>query len=405
MEFYDWQKEIINHEGDITIRGGRQTGKSWATAERIVQLALKHKGCKILVIAPSGRQESYLRDKCIEIIPKNQQWRRRQIKEWLPLKNGTDIFVYPVGKTGVFVEGLSSVDFLFAEEAGHIREEVFDAIMPMLTEPRKRGLGWITLLGNTRKCRLKGYFYNSFQSKKFKKVHIRTENVKHADKTFLEEEKERMGEKKFNVIYGGDFDEEAFRYFSSDLLKRSATFKFWKLKKNYNKKCKYFLGVDPARFGKNDAGFVISELSPDRKRMKVVYAKKIPKTSLIDLRDECLSFNNMFKLKKIYIDDGGVGGGLIDILEDNPILKRLIIPLNNAARGKDFKVLKEDLYSNALKLLESKEVTMIKDYDLIDDLKEVEVDEDDRIKGNDLSEAFVRSLWSWKDKKPKLMVY
>ena len=400
--WYDWQKEIINCEGDITIRGGRQTGKSWAVAQRILSLAEKYPGCKILVIAPGGRQEGYLRDKCLDLLGTSYKFRRRQVKEWLPLKNKSDIFIYPVGNTGVFVEGLSSVDFLFAEEAGHIKEQVFDAIMPMLAEPRKRGKGWITLLGNTRRCALKGFFYNSFQNKKFKHFHIKTEEQQHVSIEFLDDELKRLGERRFRVIYEGEFDEEAFRYFSEEIIKRAVKFRFWKLHKDFNNNNNYFLGVDPARYGKSKAGFIITELT--KEKIKIIHAETLAKSSLLDLRDKCLELDLKFKkFKKIYIDDGGFGAGLVDILEEK--FKFRLRALNNKQTGKDFKILKEDLYSNFLKLLEKEEIELIDNKELIEGLINVEVDEEEKIKGTDISEAAVRAAWAWKEKPKRLTVY
>ena len=60
MELYNWQKEVIETEGNLTIRGGRQVGKSEAVAERIVYLSKKYAPCKILITSPSERQEDYL---------------------------------------------------------------------------------------------------------------------------------------------------------------------------------------------------------------------------------------------------------------------------------------------------------------------------------------------------------
>jgi hypothetical protein len=403
LKYYEWQKEIIEYEGDETIRGGRQTGKSWAVAQRILTLAEKYPGCRILIIAPAGRQEGYLRDKCLEILGKDYKFRRRQVKEWLPMKNKTDIFIYPVGKTGVYVEGLSSIDFLFAEEAGHIKEEVFDAIMPMLAEPRKRGLGWITLLGNTRRCKLNGFYYKSFQNKKFKHFHIKTAEQEHISKEFIEDEKKRLGEKKFKVIYEGEFDESAFRYFPEELVLRNVKFKYWKIDKDYNENNKYFLGIDPARYGKCKAGFVVSELTKGNDKIRLIYSEGIPKSSLRDLRDKCLELDQKFKkFKKLYIDDGGFGAGLVDILEEE--FKQRLRPLNNKSKGKEFKILKEDLYSNFLKLLEKGEVEIIEDPELIEGLLNVEVDEEEKIKGTDLSEAAVRATWAWKEKPGRLWV-
>lgn len=397
LNFYQWQKEIIEQKGDTTIKGGRQTGKSWAVAARIIKFAEENIGSKQLLIAPAGRQESYLKEKIEELLGKSYRYRRRKIKEWLPLKNGSDIFCFPVGKTGVYVEGMSSIDHLIIEEAGHIREAIYNAIIPMLIEPKKRGLGWITLLGNTKSCSLKGYFYKSFEDKNFKQFHIKTEDQPHVDKEFLKRERERLGERMYKVIYEGEFDEYSFRYFQKEILKKVITFSFWQ-KKDKNMRASYFLGIDPARYGKSKAAFVSSEIF--NKKLKIVHAETIKESSLLDLERKTKELNEIFKYSEILIDDGGFGAGLVDILEKE--FKWRLKPINNASAGKEGKILKEDLYSNALRLIEKREIEIINDEELIKALEDVEVDEEEKIIGTDLSEAFVRACWPMKEKKYKV---
>lgn len=405
MKFYKWQEEIINYQGDIWIRGGRQTGKSWAVAARILAFAENFPGSKQLLIAPGGRQEGYIRDKMLHLLGENYKFRRRQTQEWLPLKNGSDIFIYPVGQTGVYVEGLSSVDHLIIEEAGHVSEQVIDAIYPMLLEPKKRGLGWITALGNTRKCKLRGFFYQGFKDPDIKSIHVRAEDQEHADIEFLKKEKKRLGERLYNVIYRGEFDELTTKYFQKKLIKKTIKIHNWKIKKDYDDNNTYFLGVDPARYGRSYAAFVVSELTKDRKKIRLIHIETLKKSSLKELREKIKELDKKFNFKKIYVDDGGFGGGLIDLLEDE--FKKRLRPLNNKAKSKDGKrIFKEDLYSNLLKLMESEEIEFINNKELIRGLEEVDVieesNDDYKIKGSDVSEAAIRAAWAWKEKSLKL---
>src|SRR3989304_7593254 len=177
MNFYEWQNKIIFHEGDITIKGGRQTGKSWAVAERIKHLAEKFPGSRHLIIAPSGRQSNYLFEKVKELIGKSKtKYDGRVTLTHLRLKNQTDIFKFEVGMTGVYIEGMSSVDFLYADEAIHVGKKVWDSVLPMLAEPSKRGFGWTTLLSTTR-GNPKGFFFESFKRDDFEKISIKSSEV------------------------------------------------------------------------------------------------------------------------------------------------------------------------------------------------------------------------------------
>jgi len=404
--FYNWQREIAEYQGDVWIRGGRQTGKSWAVAARILKFAEDYPGSKQLLIAPGGRQEGYIRDKILHLLGQDYKFRRRQIQEWLPLENGSDIFIYPVGQTGVFVEGLSSVDHLIIEEAGHVSDQVIDAIYPMLLEPKKRGFGWITALGNTRRCKLRGFFYNGFRDPDTKKFHIRAEDQPHADLKFLKKEKIRLGKRMYNVIYNGEFDEKASKYFTRNLIEKTIRIKSWKLS-DIKPERKYVLGVDPARYGKNLAGFVVAELLEDKSKIRLIHAETLRKSSIKDLRDKCLELDKKFNFKKIYIDDGGVGGGLIDFLEDE--FKKRLRPLNNKAKSKEGKtIFKEDMYSNLLKLMESGEIEFVNNKELKEGLFGVDYIEDAneeiKIRGTDISEAAIRAAWAWKEKSLKLFV-
>jgi len=153
MEFkwYPWQLEVIEAVGDVTLRGGRQDGKSWAVAKRIDRLAKKYPGSTHLIIAASERQENFLLDKVVDIIGKDKSnYVGRRTLTHMELKNGSHIYKYPVGVTGIYIEGMSSVDFIYADEAIHIGQKVWDSIIPMLLEPKSRGLGWICMLGATK---------------------------------------------------------------------------------------------------------------------------------------------------------------------------------------------------------------------------------------------------------------
>ena len=58
--FDDWQKEIINYKGSLTLRAGRQVGKSEAIGKRRADQMLEYPGSISLMIAPSQRQSSQL---------------------------------------------------------------------------------------------------------------------------------------------------------------------------------------------------------------------------------------------------------------------------------------------------------------------------------------------------------
>ncbi len=398
-DLYDWQKEIVAHKGNITIRGGRQDGKTVAVAKRILKLAKEYPGSRHLIIAASERQENYLYEQVCDLIGRNYVG-RKTLKR-VELDNGSIIFKFPVGMTGVYLEGLASIDFLHADEAIHINWRVWDSIIPMLAEPRKRGLGWITLLSATR-GKPKGYFFDSFKRKDFLKIVVKSEDCPHISKEFLKEELERLGPTMYGVIYNGDFSEEGFKYFSKYIIKRATTFRFWNYGKEYRKEDSWYLGIDPAGQGKAKAAFVSALLKKDK--IKVPHFKTIDKSSMPELARQTEAFHILFNYRKIFIDPGGLGEGVVDILKENKKIRRKIRPLNNTEAGKYGKILKVDLYSNTLRLFEEEKINIIDEEELTEALLNVEIDVDGKIKGTDLSEALVRACWCVKEKSYKVKI-
>lgn len=402
MKFYKWQDEIINIKGDCTIRGGRQSGKSWAVAEQIRMRAQQYPGSRHLILAATERQENFLLDKVKDLIGKDKKnYVGRVTLTHMELQNGTHIYKYPVGRTGVYIEGLSSIDFIYIDEAIHVGHKVFDSIMPMLVEPKQRGLGWITLLSAT-KGRPKGFFYDSFNSpmvaKRFRQFHIKTVDCPHADHDFLKLERERLGERMYKVHYEGEFDEDACKYFPKEILMRQVKIKPLSLK-TIKPAGNYYLGIDPALAGRSKAAFAVSEIISN-KQINLIYGEEYIKTSMMDLRNKTDELHKKIKFRKLFVDNGGLGQGFVDIIrEEIPGLKYKVRELNNnsASLGVN-RIFKEDLYSNALRLLEMGYLNIADDPILIKGLLDVEIDEEEKIIGTDMSEAAVRALWASKEK-------
>ena len=402
MDLYDWQKEFINWNGDVALKGGRQIGKSIAAASRIKRLLLEYPGCTILLISPSERQENFIYEKFRQLFKKTDFKKRVTLHHALH-RNGSQVFKFPVGPSGIYVEGLSSVDFLVVDEAIRMPDEVWDAILPMLAEPKKRGLGWITMLGNTR-GKPEGLFRDAFKENSGYKTFAKSsEDCPHIDKEFLKKEKERLGDLRYRMIYLGEFVEWDYKYFHLELLQKVFNEKSWTLAGNYNKANKYVLGIDPARFGRDKAAFVIGEIEKDK--IKIIHSLTIKKSSILDLFHQTLELESKFKFNQIFVDGGGVGGGLVDFLQVN--FKNKIVDLNNAKKGEmGGTLLKEDLYSNALMLMETGKLKGVFNQELINSLNNVSFDgEEFSGKQTDLAEAFIRACWGTKTKRyePKIV--
>ena len=139
--------------------------------------------------------------------------------------------------------------------------------------------------------------------------------------------------------------------------------------------------------------------------------KEIDKSSMVELMVKIKELDNLFKFKKIFIDDGGLGAGLVDFLNEDKKIKFRLRPINNKSAGTENKLLKEDIYSNVLNLLSSGKLELVNDEKIINGLKKVEFEYIDgerwKINGTDMSEAISRACWGFKEKniKPRILSF
>ena len=445
MQFDKWQQEIIDHEGNVTLRSGRQVGKSTTIAERGKKLMLKYPNTKSLIIAPAQRQSSELfikimdglmieHERLIQVAGgykddlevssrRNMELRRafeqkqgifaeNPTKSMVKLKNGSICYSLPAGKTGVFLRSFT-IDFLYIDEAAYVPDPVYNSLKPMLAVPRKKGLGWECFLSTP--FGKGGFFYDSFSDDDYKQFHISSEDCERTPKTFLLKEKKRVSTIEYAQEYLGDFIDEYMQYFPTALIKDCMKkFIRWKFKEHYKKGAKYFLGVDYAGPGEDDCAFVDAEEQKDG-NLKIVAVETDPEPNTSITNRKIVVRDEDFNYRKILVDSGGFGCGPTDELIK--LLGRKVIGINNSKKTVDHekektnKILKEDLYSNAKAMMEQGTVEIISNLSLLRSLKSMRFEYTDskrlRIYGKDshLAEAFVRACWAVKTKSLNLYVY
>jgi len=454
-----WQKEVIDYEGSITIRAGRQVGKSTTVGKRIANLMLKYNGSKSLIIAPAQRQSSQLFMKVmswLEVrhqeelakaggfkpdpkvsITRNEQNRRifeyhNGIYNEIPTKTtislkkdftlppgpsnqGSICYSLPAGKTGVYLRTYA-LDFLAIDEAAYVPESVYTAIKPMLAVAAKeRGLGWETFLSTP--FGKGGFFYNSHHSDDYRQWHINSEECPRIGKDFLRKEKLRMTKAEYRQEWQGEFTDEWNQFFPTNLIKERMTFPEWSLKEDRIAGSQFYLGIDIARYGGDENAFVIVEYH--KGRIKVVKAFTTERVSTMDTVGRTIDVDKLYKFSRIFIDDAGVGGGVTDMLIER--LGRKVVGINNASKrlqiqGEEKKrgILKEDLYSNTLMLMETAKIDIIADLSLMKSLKNIIFEYKSeggprslRLFGDysHLTEAMVRACWCIKERGLNIYVY
>jgi len=421
-EWDRWQQEILDHQGNITLRSGRQVGKSEVIARKAFDFAINHPKTVTMIIAASQRQSSLLFEKVRGNFEIYERENKKSLFEDKPtqtrirLTNGSVIHSLPAGRTGHFIRGFT-LDMLIADEAAFIGEQVWLSILPTIAVSRKRrGMGYIILLSTP--FGKGGYFYHSFTDKDFRQWHVSSEDCPRIDRGFLAKERKRMTKAEYRQEYLGEFTDEWNQFFPTQLIKECMTLIEWHKDKHYHSSRRYYLGVDIARYGGDENAFIIAEL--DQERIKIVVCETTDRISSTDTIGRIEVYDREYRFNKIFIDDSGVGGAVYDLLFER--LGRKVIGLNNASKrieiqGKEKQrgIFKEDLYSNALTLMEIGRCEIVSDLSLLRSLKSITY-EYGQLKSGEravkiygdyahLAEAFVRACWCIKEKGLNLYVF
>jgi hypothetical protein len=423
MKLDNWQKDLLEQEGNVLLMCGRQVGKSTIMAIDVVERALKKKKT-ILIISAVERQAQALFDKCMAYLNENypkeiRKGKDKPTRSTVNLKNGSEILSLPTGLDGHGIRFLT-IDELYADEAAFIPEAVWVAVTPMLAVRNGKQHLFSTPHGNS------GYFIECSKRNDFLQVRLSTEEVfrnreicntwtneqLESALNFIEQEKKRLTKLQFAQEYLGYPVNELKQVFDDELIK-----KCMQLKRRgtimYNRD--YYLGVDIARMGDDDTTFEIIDRT-NRENLEHVENLITKRTLLTDTFNRIIELNRIYKFKQIFIDDGGLGVGVFDMLLTHPETSRKVIAINNSYRPltKDEKqkkrTLKEDIYNNLLMLMERDAIKLLDDAEIFQSLKSVqfEIDEKSKIKyfGNytHIVDGLVRAAWCAKDKSLNIWV-
>jgi len=409
-----WQEQVLNHQGNIAIRAGRQVGKSEVISEKAVRFAIDHPGTVTLIVAASQRQSSLLFEKIVaKLIDRQTVLDNTPTMTRANLLNGSIIYCLPTGRTGHYIRGFT-VDLLIADEAAFIPEPVWLAIEPMMAVSQKmRGFGHMILISTP--FGKSGYFFNAFGKDKFRTWHISCYDCKRIGTKFLDDKRRELSKIEFAQEYLGDFIDDFRQFFPSKLIKEQAKFIDYDVSVDKWPGSHFYLGIDLARFGGDEVAFAIVEELRNRLRcVKVLVRDRVSTTHTVG---ETQVLDEFWNFKRIFIDSGGLGGPVLDFLQE--ILgKRRVIGLDNSQKAlfvegveKRNRILKEDLYSNTLMLLERDDLHLIADNRLLRSLRSITFeytsDRNLRLFGkySHLTEALVRACWCVKHKGLSLYVH
>lgn len=411
LDLDPWQREILDYSGDICVRSGRQVGKSTIISIKAAHYALLNPNKTILIISAVERQAFHLFEMTLDYLYNNYKRRistgkNKPTKHKIHLTNGSVIWCLPTGLTGYGIRGYT-INLLIADEAAFIPEEVWTAVTPMLAVTKGQKILISTPHGK------EGYYYECFNDPSFKSYHISSEECPRISKDYLKREKEKMTKVEYAQEYMGEFVDELRQFFSTELIKSCLTLQRGFLPSSHGEK---FCGVDVARMGGDDS--VIITLNRNKDNLMQTDMKIMNNHLLTELVREIKRADENWNYKRIYIDDGGLGVGVFDPLLEDEQTKRKVEAINNSRRSIEWdaenphkkRLMKEDLYSNLLHLMEAGKLKLFDDPEIMLSLKsiQVEYDDDKRMKifgkYTHITEALIRAAWCVKDKHLNIWV-
>ena len=412
-----WQKKYIETEGNCFLLCGRQSGKSAAASIKFGKRAATHPQRKIYMLAYTEKQAYNLFFKTLTYIksvyPKTliTKGAKKPTKHIINLKNHSQIFCYAVGLTGEGIRGPTATD-LVVDEAAPMANEVFDAITPMLSITKGNFDILSTPRGKKNKNNEDTYFYKCSKNDIFTKFYVSAEDCPRHSKEFLKNERASMGELVYAQEYLAMFLDDLKRVFSDEQIKELCILK---RRENILKDRDYFIGCDVGRI-KDPFTYEILDRT-NREKIEQVENLTIKNTPIPECSRKIMVFNELYNFRKEYIDSGGMGITVCDILREDDENKRKVVEINNASRrymedGKERKkgILKEDLYKNLMGLMDQRKIYFLDD----DEIKlsfasiQMEFKEGKTVFfGNNahIVEGLTRAAWCSKDKTLNIYIY
>ena len=416
-----WQREILKAEGDLCICSGRQVGKSTVVSIKAAEFAVNNPNKTILICSVTEKQAFEMLQKTLIYLQEHhKQYLKKPVsrnvtKSHIKLTNGAVIRSEPVGQQGIGVLGFT-IDLIIADEAAFMPEAVWNVLTPMLFSTG----GHIILVStpNTRQ----GYFWDAYSKPElgFRTFYVNSEEVEElradpqkSNMAFRRlKDKARMTPAEYGRWYLAKFQDEFTRLFSDQWIAKTCTIKrAGEIIPNR----KYYLGMDIGGLGEDPSTYEIFDGTTDV--FHHIDHQETTKTYTDEVVDKTLKLNEEYKFKRIYVDDGGLGFGVISYLKRNPRTKEKSFAINNSARpanpdsDRSIKTRKEEIYFNLQAMGQSGNLKLLDDDEIAESLRSIVIEIDPTTKKRKIHgknthnvEGIARGVWPFQEKHLNLWI-
>lgn len=119
---------------------------------------------------------------------------------------------------------------------------------------------------------------------------------------------------------------------------------------NIHPKSEYVLGCDPSRQGADETAYCILEKPFLKEEYRLVFIETVQKNYMTEVIGKIIEYDRIFKFKKIYIDQTGLGAGVADVLKEKLGHRVEGITYTNKVKGELFNNLKLLMQQKKIKL-------------------------------------------------------
>jgi hypothetical protein len=208
------QIELLNATGRTACCCTRQWGKSTVCAILAAHEAVYVPGSQIVLVSPSLQQSSELFRKIHgfwKSLPQAPSADQETLTR-LTLENGSRIISLPGSEKTV--RGYSAASLVVMDEAARVEDDLLAAVRPMMATVKNARFIAITTPAGRR-----GWFYQAWQSGKgWHRISVTAPECSRISPEFLGEERESLGETRFQQEYMCQFIDDGASAFNSELI-------------------------------------------------------------------------------------------------------------------------------------------------------------------------------------------
>ena len=329
-KLFEYNKKYVDCKYRVIVyRSGRQVGKTMSTAVKCIHFAffaplmletIKDE-CTIVIAAPTQNQATIMFDRIRSLIINNDFLkgyivRNTQSEMWVNYLDGrgvSKIITRATGETGTSLRGYSP-HCIIADECSFIKSSILKAFLPsgMATHARV----WLTSTPFSKS----GYFYEACQNARpknpdgmWREFHVKSTDspLIQQDPTFIEEIKKLTRDEYVQEVEG-EFLDIGNALIPNSLIQEAIV--------DFRPKgqVRYYMGVDIARTGRDETVFtVIGVDENDTVFVEDVQAEA--QSNVVDVCGRVGEFVRNYRLERVFVDETGLGGGLIDLAREQDL--------------------------------------------------------------------------------------